>query len=902
MAMTPERWEQLEGLYHQVLEQAAEDRSVFLDRACAGDAELRREVESLLASCSQPDGFLISPPDDVVAAMVAEERLRSMTGRTLGHYKIQSLIGAGGMGDVYRAHDTRLDRDVAVKILPEHSDSDSEALRRFEREARAVAALSHPNILAIHDFGNEQGVSYAVMELLEGETLRDRMKPSSLNWREAAEIGVAMAEGLSAAHAKGIIHRDLKPENIFLTADGQVKILDFGIARVKRVVSPDAETATSTLTETKPGVLIGTIAYMSPEQARGEVADAPSDIFSFGSMLYEMAAGRRPFAGATATETMAAILRDDPPPLAASGKAVPAELERVIRRCLEKRASERYQSARDLAADLRAVLSGSGQLITAPAIKRRKRGLSAALTILALVTAIIGYFAWKGSVPAVEAAGIVALPTKVYGAQEFSYLTDAIPGTLSTHLAQVEGLDTKAPPTSFEVDRVHGDIGKVAELYGVKTCVISSVTAEADRFVLGVQLVEPRSRRVLWSREYEGRRGNYIELARQAADGIRRALKPDAPPVAPGASLAANSEAELAFRQGQYLWNRYNNQHQPGDFDLALASLKRALELDPKLADAAAHIAALFLFKYEAGAPLREMLPETETWAQRALEINPRCGMGWQALSYAAYGRGESRKSLEYALKAVFVGPQEARAHLILSAGLLSYELNVAVNLEARRLDPLYLNPPLNVAMNLRHLGRSAEGLPLADEVLRIEPDLPNGLWEKAMLLINLGRLDEAADLVKRLEKLTAENRVPAAELIRTQYAFALERGDTKTAEAALSEILKTVNNPRTLSLDLEWISGEVVPFLARHGKTEVAFQILTRALEADVPLPYDWLVLDPLLEPLRADARFQKILTRSRAQFDETLKLLEQARGRGELPPYLETALANLVNKLGIR
>ncbi|MGH9846701.1 MAG: protein kinase domain-containing protein, partial [Blastocatellia bacterium] len=258
--MTPERWQQIERLYHDALELAPEHRLAFLDRVCAGDDELRREIESLLASHDQAASFIEAPPDDVVAGMMAEEQAHSMIGRTLGHYQIQSLLGAGGMGEVYRAHDTRLDRDVAVKILPEHLAGNPEALRRFEREAKAVAALSHPNILAIYDFGVEAGVSYAVTELLKGETLRERLERSPLDWREAVEVGAAIAGGLAAAHAKGIIHRDLKPANIFLTADGGVKILDFGIARIKRVVSPEAETATSTLTgTTAPGVVMGTI-------------------------------------------------------------------------------------------------------------------------------------------------------------------------------------------------------------------------------------------------------------------------------------------------------------------------------------------------------------------------------------------------------------------------------------------------------------------------------------------------------------------------------------------------------------------------------------------------------------------------------------------------------------------
>src|SRR2546428_6693868 len=229
--MTPERWQQVDRLLEAALERPPAERAAFLKQACAGDEELRREVASVLLSYDQAGSFIETPLEDVVSGILDNELARSMVGRALGRYQVYALLGAGGMGEVYRARDTRLDRDVAIKILPEHLVQDSEVLGRFEREAKAVAALSHPNILAIHDFGSEQGVSYAVMELLEGETLRARLTRSALPWREALEIGIAITEGLAAAHARGIIHRDLKPENIFLTSDGGVKILDFGIAR-----------------------------------------------------------------------------------------------------------------------------------------------------------------------------------------------------------------------------------------------------------------------------------------------------------------------------------------------------------------------------------------------------------------------------------------------------------------------------------------------------------------------------------------------------------------------------------------------------------------------------------------------------------------------------------------------
>ena len=282
------------------------------------------------------------------------------TGTRLGPYEILAPLGAGGMGEVYRARDTRLGREVAVKVLPAHRAQDPDALARLEREAQAVAALSHPNILAIHDLGTDQGVFFVVTELLEGETLRNRLASSPLPWRKAVEIGAAIADGLAGAHLKGVIHRDLKPDNIFVTRDGRVKILDFGLARLTPMISQQDQTsAPTTPPQTEPGILMGTVGYMSPEQARGSSADSRSDVFSLGCVLYEMLTGRRAFFRPTAPETLTAILNEDPPDVSGSGKQVPAGLSRLLRRCLEKNPEERLQAARDLAFDLRSILSDS---------------------------------------------------------------------------------------------------------------------------------------------------------------------------------------------------------------------------------------------------------------------------------------------------------------------------------------------------------------------------------------------------------------------------------------------------------------------------------------------------------------------------------------------------------------
>ena len=307
-------------------------------------------------------------------------------GTRLGPYEILSPLGAGGMGEVYRARDTKLDRDVAIKILPERLATDDGALERFEREAKVVAALNHPNILGIYDFGKEGNVSYAAMELLEGETLREKLG-APVPVRKAIEYAVQIAQGLAAAHEKGVVHRDLKPENLFVNHDGRVKILDFGLAKVVRSESPGSNAPTAAL-GTEPGVVMGTVGYMSPEQVRGLSADHRSDIFSFGAILYEMLSGRRAFHGASAAETMSAIAKEDPPELSSSAPNVSPALDGIVRHCLEKSPSERFQSARDLAFDLQAATASSSARSGPAASRFAGRGVR--LPSLVLAAAIAG--------------------------------------------------------------------------------------------------------------------------------------------------------------------------------------------------------------------------------------------------------------------------------------------------------------------------------------------------------------------------------------------------------------------------------------------------------------------------------------------------------------------------------
>lgn len=283
-----------------------------------------------------------------------------IAGTKLGPYEIVAPLGAGGMGEVFRAKDTRLGRDVAIKVLPETFARDADRLRRFEQEARAVAALNHPNILAIHDIGEFNGAPFLVSELLEGRSLREELNSGALPTRRSVEYATQIAQGLAAAHEKGIVHRDLKPENVFVTHDGRLKILDFGLAKLAKLQAAADEDATlgSAAQETSPGMVLGTVGYMSPEQVKGEPADARSDIFALGSILYEMLSGQRAFRRDTSAETMTAILKEDPPEISTLSKPIAPALERIVRRCIEKKPQQRFQSARDLAFSLEG-LSGT---------------------------------------------------------------------------------------------------------------------------------------------------------------------------------------------------------------------------------------------------------------------------------------------------------------------------------------------------------------------------------------------------------------------------------------------------------------------------------------------------------------------------------------------------------------
>src|SRR5688572_7604216 len=412
--------------------------------------------------------------------------MRLSAGSRLGPYEILAPLGRGGMGEVYRARDSRLARDVAVKILPQHLANDSGARTRFEREARAVAALSHPNIVVIFDLGEERGVRFAVMELLHGETLRDRIQRSSCSPGEAAAVGAAIAEGLGAAHAKGVIHRDLKPENVFLTIDGQVKVLDFGLARMSSAGSGGTGSLAPTAMETTPGTILGTFAYMSPEQVRGDASAAPSDVFSLGSVLYEMATGSSAFSRPSPAETMAAILNYSTPPRITASP----DLDRIVSQCLAKEARKRPSAS--------AAASALRLLLERPAPRRRSSAVDS-VAVLPFVNA--------------------------ENRPDTEYLCDGITESLINHLSQIPKLRVVPRSTAFRYKGVEIDPERAARELNVRVLLTGRMLLRGDTLNVQAELVDAAANSQLWGQKYDRTLSDMWaveeQIAREIADALR---------------------------------------------------------------------------------------------------------------------------------------------------------------------------------------------------------------------------------------------------------------------------------------------------------------------------------------------------------------------------------------------
>src|SRR6266404_5342421 len=453
--MRAERWKQVNDLFQSAVERAPEERAAFLDEVCNDDEGMRHEVESLLASHERAENFIEVPAFEVAPDLVTDDSAGALVGKVIGHYRIESLIGVGGMGEVYLARDERLGRKAALKLLPNSLTTDETQLSRFKNEARSASALNHPNILTVYEIGAEGNRQFIATEFIEGITLRASLACGRMNPHAALDIAVQVASALAAAHEAGVVHRDIKPENIMLRPDGYVKVLDFGIAKLteQRPTSDDHTVETTAVLQTRQGFVLGTAHYMSPEQARGQKVGARSDIWSLGVVLYEMVEGSPPFRGETPSDCIASILTTEPPPLSGVLPDVSLKLESILQKALRKNSDERYQTIKEMLADLRNLkgeleAEGSSPHTKARAesivnkIKRHKRGVLLTLAAAILVAAAFAYsFYFLAQVPLPNEKSIAVLPFENRSEDKSNaYFTDGVQDEILTRLSKIGDL------------------------------------------------------------------------------------------------------------------------------------------------------------------------------------------------------------------------------------------------------------------------------------------------------------------------------------------------------------------------------------------------------------------------------------------------------------------------------
>jgi serine/threonine-protein kinase len=853
--MTPERWGQIEKLFYSALELEPGERAAFLDEACAGDGPLRRDLETLLAAHAQPESGFEAIKAEVAADILAENKTGRMAGMTLGRYKLLSPLGAGGMGEVYRALDTRLDREVAVKILPAHMADNPEAMRRFEREAKAVAALSHPNILSIHDFGTEdfgigQGVRYAVMELLKGETLRSRLSRGALSWRKAVGIAIEIAEGLSAAHAKGITHRDLKPENIFLTSDGRTKILDFGLARVKAAVSDENITSAPTVPQvTEPGFVMGTPGYMSPEQVRGAEVEAASDIFSFGSVLYEMVTGHRPFTAKTVADTMAAILRDDPPELTDSGKNIPQDLEEVIIHCLEKNPAERFQSARDLAFALKTISGGSGKSKAVPKLSPLRSRAAILITAGLLLPLLgLGLYLFIGSEKSVS---IVVLPFS--DGVETEYISDGITESITNNLSQLPQLRVIARTTAFSYKGRTVTPHQVGKELRVQAVITGKAVLRGDSLTVQAELTDVATGAQTWGERYDLKFSDIFavqeKIAREVSAKLLLRLTGEQRQRL-AKHYTDNLDAYQLYLQGIYRQKKRTDE----DIKSSINYFQQAIAKDPDYALAYVALAESYILAVDRFLSSDAMILAREA-ANQALEKDADLAEAHTSLGVVHMLFDWDWLAAEREFKrAIKLNPNYPTAHHwyaeYLSAIKRSDEALAEINRALDR-DPLSLPINRDVGLHYYYAARYDQALAQCLRMLELDPNFSSAHRLLARVYLQKGRFDDAIAELQKAEALS-----PNSTTALTGYAYAVS-GRKGEAQLILDELNASTRGQPPSPVMVAAIYGAL-------GDKDQAFAWLARAYQDRSGLLVYLRVL-PELNSLRTDQRFHALEQRIR-------------------------------------
>jgi len=816
--MTPERWQQIKALLESALERDPPERNAFLNDACAGDTSLRSEVDALLDSHARAGGFMEAPAYAVMAGSLTDKDL--VPGSAIGPYEVIDRLGAGGMGDIYLAQDTRLGRKVVLKALPTAFTKDSERVRRFQLEARAASSLNHPNIITIYEIGQLDQLHYIATEFIDGETLRQRMAKAELTIAEAVEIAINVATALLAAHDAGIVHRDIKPENIMLRADKVVKVLDFGLAKLTE--SKPMISEASTLFQTQQGIVIGTAPYMSPEQARGLAVDSRTDIWSLGAVLYEMIAHQPAFIGPTNSDVIAAILDREPVPLVRYRPEVPIELEWIIKKALRKDRDERYQTAREFLADLR-------NLSEAP--RQSRIGIDS-LAILPLVQ--------NSPDPSME------------------YLSDGISESMINALSQLPDLRVMAWSTVSQYKGKQLDPRQVGRELDVRAVLTGRVMQSADNMVVKVEMVDVSDGSRMWGGGCSCNPSEILDIEAQIQCEISEKLLHRLT-TEERKQLARrptdNVEAYHAYLKGRYCWNKRTDE----DARKAIDYFKEAIDADPTYALAYVGLADSYLvlgsFGIATVAP-KEAFPKAREALLRALEIDDTLAEAHASLGFCfgLYDWNWTAAEKEFK-RALALKPGYATAHhwhgFIYLASMGRLDEAIAEAKRGQELDPLALPVSSNIGLLLYLARRYDEALEQFRKNLEMDRSFVYTHWEMALTYEQCGRYEEAIQAFQRAIELSGTSALPRVLLART-YALC---GRKSEARALLDELTE-------LSAQTYVSPYRIAAVYSALGDKDRAFKWLENACEGRDGWLI-WLAVDPVVDSLRSDKRFADLLNR---------------------------------------
>jgi eukaryotic-like serine/threonine-protein kinase len=770
--MTSERWRQIKAVFQAALELPPLDRDAFFKKNCSGDPDLRREVESLISSSEQAGSFLEPPAPEMAPGEAVSEPSDARVGRHIGSWAVRAKIAEGGMGVVYRAEDTKLGRQVALKFLREDLARDRQALDRFQREARAASALNHPHILTIYEIEEFDGRPFLVTELLEGQTLKQRLGAGPLDVDGALELGLQIADALDAAHSKGIIHRDIKPANVFVTSRGDAKILDFGLAKLVPALAKgsdeapgDANAAVTAATAdpflSVPGFAMGTASYMSPEQAQGMKLDARTDLFSFGALMYEAVCGRPAFSGESVNAILAAVLGSTPAPARSLNPAVPQPLDRIIAKALEKDPGLRYQSASELKSDLERLRQErlSARLAATGGGAKLRRGIFlvnqlalAGVGILALLLIVALALNLGGlrerlqggpAFPRIESLAVLPLENLSHDPDQ-EYFADGMTDALITDLAQIRSLRVISRTSVMQYKRARKPLPEIARQLHVDAVIEGTVLRAGGTVRINAQLIYAPSDRHLWAKSFDGNIREVLSLqatvARAIADQIRAQVSPDE-----HARLAVERTVDPQAYD-LYLKGRYGlSLRTKAGMEEALVYFHAATEKDPIYAQAFSGLADTYSLLASFGFMTRdEALPKARAAALKAVELDPNSADSQTSLADITDDPVQAEQRFKRALQ---LNPGYAQAHHWYGrflADLRRYDEASREIERALELDPLSVRIQDNLGEIYLDVGDYGEALKQYTAALSKDPGFPMTHFDLGVAFYYQRRYDQA--------------------------------------------------------------------------------------------------------------------------------------------------------------